>query len=514
MSQLLFSGADWSYDTIQRIHDAVAEIAVGELGLDVYPNQIEIISTEQMLDAYAATGMPIFYHHWTFGKNYTQQELLYRKGVQGLAYEIVINSSPCISYIMEGNSATMQTLVIAHAAFGHNHFFKNNRTFREFTDASGILDYLKFAKAYVAQCEERYGELAVERLIDAAHALQSHGIFRSPRRRIADLQTEEARQKERYLYQERMYNELWSTLPASSFTRERDLRLAAGGARELGLPEENILFFLERTAPRLAPWQREILRIVRLTSQYLYPQRLTKVMNEGVAAYVHYRVMQRLHEKGQISDGSYFEFLASHTNVVMQPDFDHLGYSGFNPYALGFVMMRDIERIATTPTAEDFIWAPDIAGAGDPMNVLKDIWADYRDDSLIAQYLSPRLMRDMRMFTILDDPGEPQLIVKGIHDERGYRQVRRELAKRYDASHADPMIEVVSADLFEDRRLVLEHKVADGRMLAAQESKKVLQHIAELWGYNVILREVSSDGAPLKEYLASPETSAQVTCHY
>ncbi len=44
----------------------------------------------------------------------------------GLAYEIVINSDPCISYVMEENTATMQTLVIAHAAFGHNHFFKNN----------------------------------------------------------------------------------------------------------------------------------------------------------------------------------------------------------------------------------------------------------------------------------------------------------------------------------------------------------------------------------------------------
>ena len=68
------------------------------------------------------------------------------QGMQGLAYEIVINSNPCISYIMEENTATMQTLVIAHAAFGHNHFFKNNYLFRQWTDADGILDYLEFAK--------------------------------------------------------------------------------------------------------------------------------------------------------------------------------------------------------------------------------------------------------------------------------------------------------------------------------------------------------------------------------
>ena len=174
MTEPLFTGNDWSYDTIQRIHDAVSEIALGELGLDIYPNQIEVITTEQMLDAYASTGMPIFYQHWSFGKHFSQHELMYRKGMMGLAYEIVINSSPCISYIMEGNTATMQTLVIAHAAFGHNHFFKNNHTFKDFTDASGILDYLKFAKSFIASCEEQYGESAVERLIDAAHALQSH----------------------------------------------------------------------------------------------------------------------------------------------------------------------------------------------------------------------------------------------------------------------------------------------------------------------------------------------------
>jgi stage V sporulation protein R len=51
---------------------------------------------------------------------------------------------------MEENTMTMQTLVIAHAAFGHNHFFKNNYLFRQWTDAEGILDYLDFAKRYVA----------------------------------------------------------------------------------------------------------------------------------------------------------------------------------------------------------------------------------------------------------------------------------------------------------------------------------------------------------------------------
>ena len=47
----------------------------------------------------------------------------------------------------------------------------------------------------------------------------------------------------------------------------------------------------------LKPWQREMLRIVRNLAQYFYPQRQTKVMNEGCATFVHYTIMNRLYDK-------------------------------------------------------------------------------------------------------------------------------------------------------------------------------------------------------------------------
>src|SRR5258708_39675937 len=131
-----------------------------------------------MLDAYSSIGMPLFYKHWSFGKHFTQHEALYRKGLRGLAYEIVINSSPCISYLLEENTMTMQALVMAHAAFGHNHFFKNNYLFRQWTNAEGILEYLSFAKKYIAACEEKYGREEVESILDAAHSLIGQGVFR------------------------------------------------------------------------------------------------------------------------------------------------------------------------------------------------------------------------------------------------------------------------------------------------------------------------------------------------
>ena len=501
---LLFKGADWDFGTIQRIHDAVEEIAVGELGLDVYPNQIEIITAEQMLDAYASIGMPLFYKHWSFGKHFAVHEASYRRGLRGLAYEIVINSNPCISYIMEENTATMQTLVIAHAAFGHNHFFKNNYLFKEWTDADGILDYLEFAKNFVMRCEERYGQSAVEQLLDAAHALMSHGVHRYPRRRRPDLRSEEAREVERQLHREKTYNDLWRTVPKQKPEGKLDPSEERRRAL-LELPQDNILYFLEKSAPRLQPWQREILRIVRHIAQYFYPQQQTKVMNEGCATYCHYRIMTRLHERGQIDDGAFLEFLHSHTSVVRQPDFDDPHYGGINPYALGFSMMQDIERICMNPTDEDREWFPEIAGSGDAMSVLRDIWANYRDESFIAQYLSPHLMRQWRLFHLVDDPDEAEMRIDAIHDERGYRRLRRMLARQYDVAWNDPDIQVVDVDLAGDRRLVLQHHVLRHALLQEDDARRVLQFIADLWGYDVDLKETdSSTGILFHEHTAHP----------
>ena len=507
-AQRLFEGADWDFSTLQRIHDACEEVACTELGLDVYPNQIEVITAEQMLDAYSSVGMPLFYKHWSFGKHFAHQEASYRKGLMGLAYEIVINSSPCISYLMEENTATMQTLVIAHAAFGHNHFFKNNYLFKQWTDADGILDYLDFAKNYVAQCEEKHGRVAVEQTLDAAHALMSHGVDRYPGKKKLDLRAEEKRARARRRHKESAFNDLWRTVPKGAPKSDAALNIERRRLL-LGLPQENLLYFLEKSAPRLHAWQRELIRIVRHIAQYFYPQSQTKVMNEGTATYVHYRIMNRLHQQGRLSDGNFLEFLQSHTNVVFQPDFDDPRYSGFNPYALGFAMMQDIERVVKNPDDEDREWFPDIAGKGDEMAVLRDIWANYRDESFIGQFLSPRLMRQFRMFHLHDDPEQREgILVDAIHDFRGYRRIRRELARQYDVGFIDANIEVVDVDLAGDRRLMLRHAVVKGSQLHEADAKRVLQHLADLWTYDVSLVEVDASDKVLKEYVLHPRKLA------
>ena len=491
---LLFDGADWDFATVRRVYEAIEVIAKDELGLDVYPNQIEIISAEQMLDAYSSVGMPLMYAHWSYGKRFVRDEVLYRKGYQALAYEIVINSNPCISYCMEENTMAMQAVVIAHAAFGHNHFFKNNYLFQQWTDASGILDYLDFAKRYVAACEERHGVEAVETTLDAAHALMGQGVFRYRRAAKLKLAEYERRRLERLERETRDYCDLWRTVPGPAPAPKIDIseEEARERKRRLRLPEENLLYFLEKNSPILRDWQRELLRIVRNLAQYFYPQRQTKLMNEGCATFVHYTIVNRLYDKGLISEGALLEILHSHANVVAQFEFDDQRYGGFNPYALGFAMMQDIQRICVDPTDEDREWFPEMAGSGDWRAVLRDVWANYRDEFFVRQFLSPRLIRQFRLFALSDKASEPNVTVEAIHDAEGYRRVRSALADSYDVAANEPDIQVVDVDLLGDRPLTLRHTMRNGVRLAEAGREATLRHIRRLWGFEVRLEEAPS----------------------
>ena len=498
-SEPLPSPSDWSFELIDRYHDVIRATAE-RFGLDTYPNQLEIITAEQMMDAYASVGMPVNYRHWSYGKEFIATEKNYRRGHMGLAYEIVINSNPCIAYLMEENTMAMQALVIAHAAYGHNSFFKGNYLFRMWTDASSIIDYLVYAKNYVAECEERHGLEAVELLLDSCHALMNHGVDRYRRPSRKTLAQELAARKDREAYAQQQVNDMWRTLPkkAGRATSEEAAR------RYPEEPQENLLYFIEKNAPLLEPWQREVVRIVRKVAQYFYPQRQTQVMNEGWATFWHHHLLNTMYDDGYLSDGTMIEWLKSHTNVIYQPPVGHRAYSGINPYALGFSMYTDLKRICERPTDEDRHWFPDIAGA-DWLPTLDHAMRNFKDESFIGQFLSPRLMREMRLFSIVDDEAERELEVAAIHDESGYRHVREALSRQYDLGSREPNIQVWSVNLRGDRSLTLRHTQHNDRPLA-DSAQEVLKHVARLWGFGVHLESVDGAGEVKKQWSVQTPT--------
>jgi len=479
-------GSEWNAEAIAAYDEAIGRVAeVYEL--DCYPHLLEVISAEQMMDAYASIGMPVYYHHWSFGKHFLATENRYKRGQMGLAYEIVINSNPCVAYLMDENTLPMQALVIAHAAYGHNSFFKGNHLFKQWTSADAIIDYLVFARNYIAQCEERYGYEAVESVLDSCHALLNVGVDRYKRSPKQSLEKETLRQKEREAYMQAQVNDLWRTLPPHSVS-EAVLK----EERFPQEPEENLLYFVEKNAPLLEPWQREVVRIVRKIGQYFYPQQQTQVMNEGWACFWHYTLLNTLYDEGGLSDGFMLEFLQSHTNVVHQPSYNSPHYSGINPYALGFALWRDIRRICERPTKEDREWFPDIAGS-DWRKTFDFAMQNFKDESFIAQFLSPRLMREFRFFSVLDDDMRGQLEIKAIHDDPGYRVLRQQLSEQYNLGSREPNIQVWNVDLRGDRSLTLRHFTHQRRGLN-ENYDDVLEHLASLWGFGVRLEQQTPDG--------------------
>ena len=268
---------------------------------------------------------------------------------------------------------------------------------------------------------------------------------------------------------------------------------AAERKRKLRLPEENLLYFLEKQSPILHDWQRELLRIVRNVAQYFYPQRQTKLMNEGCATFVHYYIVNKLYDQGRINEGALLEILHSHSNVVYQVDYNDPRFNGLNPYALGFAMMQDIQRICVAPTDEDREWFPDLAGSEDWRGALRDIWANYRDESFVRQFLSPHLIRKFKLFLLSDHESDRAYRVDAIHDAEGYRKVRSALADSYDVGAGEPDIEVADVDILGTRELRLRHNVRDGVKLADQGREATLRHVRRLWGYDVKLEEVAID---------------------
>ncbi|MGD8558479.1 MAG: SpoVR family protein [Gammaproteobacteria bacterium] len=478
--------SEWSKELIAEYDREIARVAAN-FGLDTYPNQVEIISSEQMMDAYSSVGMPLGYHHWSFGKQFLNIERSYRRGHMGLAYEIVINSNPCIAYLMEENTMPMQALVIAHACYGHNSFFKGNYLFRTWTNADAIIDYLLFAKNYIARCERRYGIEEVENTLDSCHALMNYGVDRYKRPTPLSPEEERMRQKEREEYLQSQVNDLWRTIP---FIEKDDQK--AKERRFPDEPQENLLYFIEKNAPLMEPWQREIVRIVRKIAQYFYPQRQTQVMNEGWATFWHYTILNQLYDEGLLSDGFMMEFLQSHTNVVAQPPYNSPYFSGINPYTLGFAMMSDIRRICEDPTDEDREWFPDIAGSN-WLETLDFAMRNFKDESFIAQFLSPKLMRDLRLFAVLDDDTRNTLEITAIHNENGYKRLRNAMVDQYNLSTREPNIQVYNVDVKGDRSLTLRHIQHDRKPLN-DAANEVLKHVTRLWGFTARIETVRSDG--------------------
>jgi stage V sporulation protein R len=138
--------------------------------------------------------------------------------------------------------------------------------------------------------------------------------------------------------------------------------------------------------------------------------------------------------------------------------------------------------------------------AGKPwLPVLDHAMRNFKDESFIGQYLSPKLMRDLRLFAIRDDEKDSELEVAAIHDDAGYKRVREMLSRQYDLGSREPNIQVWNVNLRGDRSLTLRHFQHNDRPLH-DTATDVLKHVARLWGFGVQLESTNAKGDVTKTW--------------
>jgi stage V sporulation protein R len=457
--------ANWDLADLEYWDDAIRE-RVADSGLECYPQEFELCDHGQMLGYMAYHGMPSHYPHWSFGKSYEKTKTLYDHGVSGLPYEMVINSNPCLAYLMRDNSLCLQVLTIAHV-YGHNDFFKSNFTFTSATNADETLAQFKMRADRVRAYAEdpSIGVERVEALLDAAHAL-SMNCRRNPA--IRKLSVEE--QRKRKIEVAYPLEDPFARLHPRVEYVEPDLHHVPLE------PEEDILLFVRDHNNRLEPWARDILTIVHENAQYFLPQIETKIMNEGWASYWHHKIMNNL----DLPQEMHLEFLVRHNQVVSPHP------SGINPYHLGFKIWHDIERRfdeRDLTEAEKETWKELGGPKKSGRDKIFEVRGTDRDTAFLRRFLTEDLMRELDIFQF--EPRGEHLVVDKVADPDDWRAIKDTLIKTV-GMNASPVIKIHDADYGSVRALYLKHD-HDGRDLQIGHAEKTLGHLHFLWGRDVRL---------------------------
>lgn len=424
------------------------EAKVQEYGLDFYPQEFELIGFNEMIGYEAYVGMPSRYPHWSFGKAYEKNKTLYSLNLTGLPYEMVINSDPCLAYLMKDNTLLLQILTMAHV-YGHNDFFKNNRLFKQATNAKYTLEMFnldsKMIRSYID--DPSIGYAKVERILDAAHAIR-YQVGRAIG--VKELSDEEIKKNMLDEYESKKENR-------SILDVYEDIELP--DVEKIPLePEDDVMGFIIKYGS-LSEWEKSILKIVKRETEYFIPQIETKIMNEGWASYTHYNILKEL----DLPQDLHLEFLKRHNDVIAPM------IGGLNPYYIGFKIFEDL----------------DMRYGRDKIFEVREI---ERDSSFLRRYLTRELCEELNLFEYNHRTFDT--VIEEISDDEGWKKIRDTLS--YTAGMGNiPYVRVIDLDK-KDYTLTLEN-IFDGRALELSYAKETLRYVQELWGHRVKLITKGTD---------------------
>lgn len=268
---------------LEKIEDRIKQL-MDEWGLKCCPVEFDIIPPEKMIEI-MAYGIPTNVSNWKYGRDWERIRTIYEKVSANVPYEVVIANNPARAYLMNNNLLPIQALVISHV-YLHVNFFTENKFFKFVKD--DIVEYMSRASEKLNRFERAYGVDEVERIVDAGHSIAMHSSPFEPepedvrRKKLFEQMKKTSRGDIRSEFGDvnrikksnepevdaELYNQhLWRTLKNKSPIE----------------PTEDILRYIIDNSRALEDWQKEVLEILRVEGQYVWPLIRTKYMNEGWA---------------------------------------------------------------------------------------------------------------------------------------------------------------------------------------------------------------------------------------
>ncbi|MCY0878013.1 MAG: SpoVR family protein [Firmicutes bacterium] len=247
------------------------------LGLDPGYVHFELVDQEFIQLVVAHGGLPLRYGHWSFGQSHKRIKTAYDFRLTQV-YELVVHHEPAYAFIDRATSSQEALLIVAHV-LAHADFFRHHRGFQ-----FGPPDMINRAARHRRQMDawrRRYGDEAVDSLLDAAHVL-------------------------------------------ADFTGDSLLLHAIGES------PDDVLGMVWRYAPRLDDWEREALMLTWREARYFWPQQVTKIANEGFATFCHNALLREL----ALDGGEAWETARLNARIV------RVTPSQLNPYRIGYLCYR------------------------------------------------------------------------------------------------------------------------------------------------------------------------------
>lgn len=454
-----------------------------EYGLDTYEVIFEMVSEEEMAMVAAFGGFPTRYPHWKWGMEFDSLSKGHTYGLQKI-YELVINTDPCYAYLMQGNSVTVQKLVMAHV-YGHCDFFKNNVFFAHTNRR--MLDAMANHAARVRRYMDRHGQEVVEQFLDRCLTIENlidpQSVFavkkRGPKKEVGGPQDQPEAKTVRLIPTEKSY--LRGYMNPQSFIDAEKKKIddeANKKKRFPERPERDVLLFLLENAP-LEPWQRDVLAIVRDEAYYFAPQAQTKIMNEGWASYWHSKIMTTR----ALRDSELVEYAQTHSGTMgMQP-------GRINPYKLGVELFRHIEdRWNKGQFGKEWEECDDLAQRkrwdrqlGMGIKKIFEVRKLFNDVTFIDEFLTQDFAREQKLFTygVNKKSGDWEI------QSREFKEIKRKLVLQL-TNLGQPRISVLDAN-WDNRGELMLHHAHEGIDLQQDWARDTLASVFAVWGRPVLL---------------------------